>query len=170
MPFFNPRMLARIPDADEKMRLYAEARQRTTALLMGESDPVVIMASVVAVLHEAMPHYFWTGFYRVIDDELVIGPYQGSPACLRIARGRGVCGAAWRSGQAVVVDDVHAFPDHIACDARSVSEIVVPWKNAQGIVVAVLDVDSTALCAFDAHDRDALESLLASLPDPGGIG
>jgi GAF domain-containing protein len=158
-------MPARIPDADEKQRLYAEVELRLNGLLDGESDPLVIMTSVVAVLHEAMPHYFWTGFYRVVGDELVIGPYQGPPACLRIAKGRGVCGATWEKAETIVVQDVHAFPGHIACDARSASEIVVPWKGANGEVIAVLDVDSTLLAAFDEIDRESLERILVRLSD-----
>ena len=151
----------RIPDAVEKQSLYAEATAKLRGLLDGESDPVVVMSSMVAVLHDTMPHYFWTGFYRVMGDELVVGPYQGTPACLRIPRGRGVCGTAWDMGETRVVEDVHDFPGHIACDARSQSEIVVPWKNAAGEVIAVLDVDSTLRGAFDEVDRWGLEALQA---------
>ena len=149
----------RIPDATEKKALYDEATSKLHGLLDGEADPLVIMASVAAVLHDTMPHYFWTGFYRVVGSELVIGPYQGTPACLRIAKGRGVCGTAWETGKTQVVEDVHAFPGHIACDARSESEIVVPWRNEAGEIIAVLDVDSTLLAAFDAVDCKALEAL-----------
>ena len=151
----------RIPDAAEKQALYDEAAAKLRGLLDGERDPLVIMASVAAVLHDSMPHYFWTGFYRVVGDELVIGPYQGTPACLRIAKGKGVCGTAWATGETQVVEDVHAFPGHIACDARSESEIVVPWRNGAGEIIAVLDVDSTLPAAFDELDRKALESLRA---------
>jgi GAF domain-containing protein len=113
-----------------------------------------------------MPHYYWTGFYRVVGDELVIGPYQGTPACLRIAKGKGVCGTAWETGDTQVVADVHAFPGHIACDARSESEIVVPWRDAARGVIAVLDVDSTLKSAFDDKDRQALQNLLGGLQSP----
>lgn len=149
----------RIPDTAEKQALYEEATAKLQGLLDGERDPLVIMASVAAVLHDTMPHYFWTGFYRVVGNELVIGPYQGTPACLRIAQGRGVCGRAWETGETQVVEDVHAFPGHIACDARSRSEIVVPWRNESGEVIAVLDVDSTLKSAFDELDQAALEEL-----------
>jgi GAF domain-containing protein len=149
----------RLPDEAEKATLYQEAGGRLAALLDGESDPGVIMSSIVAVLHHTMPHYFWTGFYRVAGDELCVGPYQGTPACLRIPRGRGVCGTAWAEGVPMVVADVHAFPGHIACDARSASEIVIPWKNPQGGVIAVLDVDSSLAAAFDACDRQYLIQL-----------
>jgi GAF domain-containing protein len=149
----------RVPEEVEKAALYQKAAGQLAALLDGESDPGVIMSSIVAVLHHTMPHYFWTGFYRVAGDELCVGPYQGTPACLRIPRGRGVCGTAWAEGVPVVVEDVHAFPGHITCDARSASEIVIPWRNHEGIVIAVLDVDSTLPAAFDACDRENLMRL-----------
>ncbi len=151
----------RIPDAAEKQSLYDEATAKLRGLLDGETDDLVIMASVAAVLHDTLPHYFWTGFYRVMGEELVIGPYQGTPACLRIAKGKGVCGTAWETGETQVVEDVHAFPGHIACDARSESEIVVPWRNTAGEIIAVLDVDSTLKSAFDEVDQRALEALQA---------
>ncbi|MGB6221592.1 MAG: hypothetical protein WBG04_11200 [Haloferula sp.] len=113
-----------IPDSSEKSRLYREAELRISGLLDGEPDALARMAGVVAVLHGTMPHYFWTGFYRVVGSALVIGPYQGTPGCGRIPWGRGVCGTAWKTGATQVVKDVHAFPGHIACDARSESEIV----------------------------------------------
>lgn len=156
----------RIPDAAEKQSLYGEATAKLRGLLDGETDPTVIMASVAAVLHDTMPHYFWTGFYRAVGNELVIGPYQGTPACLRIAQGRGVCGRAWETDETQVVEDVHAFPGHIACDARSQSEIVVPWRNASGEVIAVLDVDSTLKSAFDKVDQAALQNLSEVLRQP----
>ena len=152
-----------IPDSSEKRRLYSEAETRISGLIGGEPDGVARMAGVVAVLHGMMPHYFWTGFYRVVGGELVIGPYQGTPGCARIAWGRGVCGSAWRSGETQVIVDVHAFPGHIACDARSESEIVVPVRDRSGAVVAVLDVDSEERAAFDELDREALERLLENL-------
>jgi L-methionine (R)-S-oxide reductase len=149
----------RVPEAGEKTLLYQEAAGQLAALLDGETDPGVVMSSIVAVLHHTMPHYFWTGFYRVAGDELCVGPYQGTPACLRIPRGRGVCGTAWAQEAPLVVEDVHAFPGHIACDARSASEIVIPWKDHEGVVVAVLDVDSTLPAAFDTCDRENLMRL-----------
>jgi len=151
----------RVPDRAEKRGLYATAREQIGALTAGEPDGVARMAGIVAVLHGLMPHYFWTGFYRVCGGELVIGPYQGTPGCGRIAWGRGVCGTAWATGETQVVADVHAFPGHIACDARSASEIVVPLRDAAGRVVAVLDVDSVLLDSFDETDREELEGILA---------
>lgn len=136
---------------------------RISGLLEGETDLIARMAGVVAVLHGAMPHFFWTGFYRVVGSGLVIGPYQGTPGCARIAWGRGVCGAAWKSGETQVVTDVHEFPGHIACDARSESEIVVPVRDRSGAVVAVFDVDSEEKGAFDEVDREWLERILARL-------
>jgi GAF domain-containing protein len=153
----------RVPDAAEKRRLYAEARERVSRLAGGEVDGVARMASLVAVLHGMMPHYSWTGFYRVVGTELVIGPYQGTPGCMRIAFGRGVCGVAWASGETQVVPDVEAFPGHIACDARSASEIVVPVRGRAGEVVAVLDIDSARRDAFDVIDKAALEELTGEL-------
>ena len=127
----------------------------------GEPDAIARMATAACILHEAMPHAFWTGFYRVSGGSLVIGPYQGTPGCLRIGWGRGVCGAAWQTGESQVVADVHGFPGHIACDSRAESEIVVPVKDARGSVIAVFDVDSTEKAAFDDVDREALEEIFA---------
>jgi len=150
-----------IPDATEKKRLYAEACAAVLAMWEGEPDAIARMASAACILSQTLPHYFWTGFYRVVGGQLVIGPYQGTLGCLRIGWGRGVCGAAWQTGETQVVANVHAFPGHIACDSRSESEIVVPVKDARGQVVAVFDVDSTEPGAFDEVDREALEELFA---------
>ena len=151
----------RVPTAAEKRDLYAQASQRIGGLVAGEPDRIARMAGTVAVLHGLMPHFYWTGFYRVCGDSLVIGPYQGTPGCGRIGWGRGVCGTAWATGQTQVVADVHAYPGHIACDARSASELVVPLRDAHGRVAAVFDVDSLAAGAFDAVDREALEEIFA---------
>lgn len=151
-----------IPASDEKRRLYDEAELRIRGLIDGEPDRIARMAGIVSVLHGLMPHFFWTGFYRVSGGGLVIGPYQGTPGCARIAWGRGVCGAAWETGETQVVPDVHAFPGHIACDSRSESEIVVPVRDAAGRIVAVFDVDSTEPGAFDGIDRAGLEAIFAS--------
>ncbi|MEJ6562046.1 MAG: GAF domain-containing protein, partial [Akkermansiaceae bacterium] len=113
--------------------------------------------------HHEMEGFFWTGFYRVIDGGLVIGPYQGPVGCLRIAFGKGVCGTAAETRKTQVVPDVHAFPGHIACDARSKSEIVVPVRNREGELTAVLDIDSEGLGNFDEVDRDYLEEILAGV-------
>jgi len=150
-----------IPTPEEKRTRYQEARQKLHALWAGEPDSIARMASAACILHEAMPHAFWTGFYRVVGSELVIGPYQGTLGCLRIGWGRGVCGTAWATGETQVVPDVHAFPGHIACDSRAESEIVVPVRDARGAVIAVFDVDSAEKGAFDEVDRGELEGLFA---------
>ena len=135
------------------LRLY----QDTAAFLGDEPDAVARMAETSALIYERMK-YFWVGFYIVRGDELVLGPFQGPPACLRIAYGRGVCGTAWKEARTVVVPDVEAFPGHIACSSLSRSEIVVPvFSNAQ--VHAVLDIDSTSMATFDATDALWLEKI-----------
>ena len=152
----------RLPTAEEKRALYAQAGLRIGGLVADEPDRVARMAGIAAVLHGLMPHFYWTGFYRVSGGSLVIGPYQGTPGCSRIGWRRGVCGTAWASGQTQVVADVHAFAGHIACDARAASEVVVPVRDALGRVVAVLDVDAQVAGAFDAVDREALEGIFAA--------
>jgi GAF domain-containing protein len=116
------------------------------------------MANVAALLWEYLPDVNWTGFYRMIGDELVLGPFQGKAACIRIAMGKGVCGAAAQSGTTQLVGDVSAFPGHIACDAASASELVVPVKR-HGEVVAVIDLDSPSFHRFDADDATGIEAL-----------
>jgi GAF domain-containing protein len=132
------------------------------ALLEGETDSIARMANVVAVLHEAFG-FWWTGFYRVSGKELVLGPFQGPVACMRIPFGRGVCGTAWARNETVVVPDVEAFPGHIACSSASRSEIVVPVHGPDGVVTAVLDIDSDRLAAFDEVDRASLERMVKLL-------
>jgi L-methionine (R)-S-oxide reductase len=121
------------------------------------------MASIVTVLHHEMADFYWTGFYRVIDGGLVIGPYQGTVGCLRIAFGKGVCGTAAQTEETQVVPDVHRFPGHISCDARSKSEIVVPVRNREGDLIGVLDIDSEEKGTFDDVDREALEGILKTI-------
>lgn len=153
----------RLSAADKKAR-YREVGAQIGAVLEGEPDLLAGMATVVCLLHNAFPYYFWTGFYRrVAADELLVGPYQGTMGCLRIRFGRGVCGACARERRTVVVPDVGAFPGHIACDAASASEIVVPVLDAAGELIAVLDVDSTLLAAFDDTDRVHLERIVGLL-------
>lgn len=147
----------------EKLQRYAAVAEEIAAVLAGEPNLVARMATVASMLAAAFDHYFWTGFYLVDPEkreELVVGPYQGSLGCLRIAFGQGVCGTAARSRQTQVVADVHAFPGHIACDSRSASEIVVPVVDAEGRLIAVFDVDSEAPAAFDAADAEWLERIL----------
>jgi len=150
----------------DKAARYAELEDEILAVLDGEPDRTARMATVAAMLADAFDHYFWTGFY-VVDPtreaELVVGPYQGTLGCLRIAFGRGVCGTAAAERRTQLVPDVHAFPGHIACDSRSASEIVVPVFDADGALIAVFDVDATTPAAFDAADQAALERLLAKV-------
>ena len=144
--------------AAPKQELYRELVRSADALTEGEPDGIANMANVAALLWEYLPDVNWTGFYRMIDGELVLGPFQGKAACIRIAHGEGVCGAAAASGETQLVADVHAFPGHIACDANSASELVVPVKRS-GEVIAVIDLDSPSLNRFDADDASGVEAL-----------
>lgn len=139
------------------LRLYQDAR----LYLGAEPDPVARMANLTALIAGKM-HFFWTGFYRVEGEELVLGPFQGTPACFRIGYGKGVCGAAWKQKKTLVVPDVEEFPGHIACSSESKSEIVVPVCGKDGKVTAVLDIDNDEYATFDGVDAAWLE-LLASL-------
>ena len=142
----------------DKEALYKEVLPQAVSLLEGETDEVACMANLAALLHGAFG-FWWTGFYRVVGDELVLGPFQGPVACIHIPYGRGVCGTAWQRGATVVVPDVEQFPGHIACSSESRSEIVVPvWRD--GRVCAVLDIDSRELATFDEIDAKYLETIL----------
>ncbi len=136
--------------------------KQVKALIAGETDEVAIMANVCAAIHETMG-FFWTGFYIVKGEELVLGPFQGPVACMHIGYGRGVCGTAWQRAESVVVPDVEAFPGHIACSSLSRSEIVVPVFDTDGNVKAVLDIDSKDLNTFDEVDQHWLEELVKML-------
>lgn len=143
-----------------KSELYRELLSAADALTAGEPDGVANMANVAALLWDMLPDVNWTGFYRMVGGELVLGPFAGRPACIRIPLGRGVCGTAAQSGQTQLVADVHAFPGHIACDAASASELVVPVLR-DGAVVAVIDLDSPGKARFDAADAAGIEALAA---------
>lgn len=144
-----------------KAERYETLLPQIEAVISSETDTIANMANIAAMLHETF-RFWWTGFYRVIDGELVLGPFQGPLACTRIRKGRGVCGTAWAEGRTQVVPDVDQFPGHIACSSASKSEIVVPiWHD--GNVVAVLDIDSADLNTFDDTDRLWLEKLAALL-------
>ena len=140
---------------------YALLYEQIKSLLAGETDPIARMANVAAMIHFTF-RFFWTGFYRVVGDELVLGPFQGPLACMRIGYGRGVCGAAWREARTLVVPDVEQFPGHIACSSLSRSEIVVPIER-DGVIQGVLDIDSEELATFDETDRVWLERIVALL-------
>ena len=144
-----------------KVQAYADLEMQIEAVLEGTVDEIAAMATMSAVIHHSFGH-LWTGFYRVVEPGrlLRVGPYQGTLGCLDIAFGRGVCGTAAAERRTVVVPDVHAFPGHIACDARSRSEIVVPVFDSAGALLAVLDVDSDRPAAFDEEDRVGLERVV----------
>jgi GAF domain-containing protein len=140
---------------------YGRVRDQLADLFLKTDDPIARMATACAVLHHKMPHFFWTGFYRLQDGKLVVGPYQGPVACSVLPGPAGVCWTAVRKSASVLVADVHAFEGHVACDARSQSEIVVPVFDRDGAVVAVLDVDSDRPAAFGDVDRAGLEAIVA---------
>ncbi|MBP5513793.1 MAG: GAF domain-containing protein [Bacteroidaceae bacterium] len=152
-----------------KAEKYATLFPQIQSVIEDEPDLIARMANVAAMLHETF-HFWWTGFYRVVDTpnpsnnqatkQLVLGPFQGPLACTRIRRGRGVCGTAWDKDTTQVVPDVNLFPGHIACSSASKSEIVVPVHDSKGMVVAVLDIDSAELNTFDETDREWLEKIV----------
>ena len=144
-----------------KEEQYSTLIPQIKALLAGETDEIANMANVVAALKEQFG-WFWVGFYRVVADELVLGPFQGPVACTRIKKGRGVCGSAWAEGRTLLVPDVELFPGHIACSSLSRSEIVVPVSRG-GLVIGVLDVDSEKLNQFDEVDQRILEEIVGLL-------
>ena len=137
---------------------YRLLTEQISALIDGEDDLIAVMSNVCAAVHETMG-FFWTGFYRVVGEELVLGPFQGPVACMHIAYGRGVCGTAWKEQRTIVVSDVEQFPGHIACSSLSRSEIVVPLLSPTNQVVAVLDIDSRELATFDDTDKEYLEHI-----------
>jgi GAF domain-containing protein len=141
---------------------YADLRRRIAALTEGESDAVALMATLACEIHHADARFDWTGFYRVVAPELLkIGPYQGGHGCLTIPFARGVCGAAARTGEVQIVDDVEAFPGHIACSSSTRSEIVLPVRDGAGRLIAVLDIDSDRPAAFAEADAEGLGAILA---------
>jgi L-methionine (R)-S-oxide reductase len=157
-------MAETIPDLRQvpKVRAYAELKGHSDAILEGIDDEVTAMATLAALIHHSFGH-LWTGFYRVVEPGqlLRVGPYQGNLGCIDIAFGRGVCGDAAAGGETVIVGDVEKYPGHITCDARSRSEIVVPVFGKRGDLIAVLDIDSERLDAFDAQDARGLEQLVS---------
>lgn len=143
---------------------YQDLSKRIVALTEGETDVVALMATVACEVHHSDDRFDWTGFYRVTEPELLkIGPYQGGHGCLVIPFARGVCGAAARTGQTQLVDDVDAFPGHIACSSSTRSELVLPVFDASGAVIGVFDLDSDLPAAFTVEDQVALETILASV-------
>lgn len=142
----------------DKTAKYELLTEQIRALIEGETDLVAVMANVSAAIHETMG-FWWTGFYRVMNGELVLGPFQGPVACMHIGYGKGVCGTAWKDRRTIIVPDVEQFPGHIACSSLSRSEIVVPVFTTAGDDVAVLDIDSKELATFDTIDQQYLEQI-----------
>ena len=159
IPYFP--QAGNIKAMETKESRYAEILATAGAIIDPEADDIANMANIAALLHQTFG-FWWTGFYRVIGDELVLGPYQGPPACTRIAFGRGVCGTAWQTARTLNVPDVHKFPGHIACSSESNSEIVVPVAR-DGRIFAVLDIDSREFGTFDRTDEAFLERIVSLL-------
>ncbi len=158
-----PAMFDFTPDADlTKPERYRQLNTAATALVAGEADAVANMANIAALMAEYLPDLNWAGFYRVAGEELVLGPFIGRPACLRITLGEGVCGVAAATGETQLVEDVATFPGHIACDALTQSELVVPVRN-NGCVIAVIDLDSPSRARFDAEDAAGVEMLAEAI-------
>ena len=145
-------------EAADKATLYRDLASALQGLVAGEQDAIANMANGAALIWESLPDINWVGFYRMIDGELVLGPFQGRPACIRMKLGEGVCGTAAETREVQLVKDVHSFPGHIACDSASNSEIVVPLIR-DGQVLGVLDIDSPSLARFDEEDRAGIVRL-----------
>jgi len=144
----------------QKAGRYIRMYKQLEDLLKNRPNSAACMSTIAAVLHNKMDYFFWTGFYLLDDGELIVGPYQGSLACIRLKKDTGVCWTGINTGKTIVVPDVHNFPDHIACDSRSNSEIVVPVVNNKGIIIGVLDVDSKEFNSFDEIDAEWLEKIV----------
>ena len=142
-----------------KTEFYQELLAQTNALICDEIDPIANMANISALLFDALEQVNWLGFYRVLDEQLVLGPFQGKVACIRIPMGTGVCGTAAQTKTTQCIDDVHQFDGHIACDATTNSEIVIPVQ-VNGDIMAVLDIDSTSFKRFDQEDQNGLEAIV----------
>jgi len=147
-------------DAKRKEERYRRIADQLEELLKKDGDTISRMATIAAVLHPKMPHFFWTGFYRLMGNDLIAGPYQGPVACQMLDRSKGVCRACVERCEPIIVPDVEAFPGHIPCDSRSKSEIVIPVYDRNGNITAVLDVDSDRLNAFDEIDQKGLERII----------
>jgi GAF domain-containing protein len=146
-----------------KASMFDDLRSQLTGLVHGETDLIANSANFSSLVFNAMPDLNWAGFYFLQGDELVLGPFQGKPACIRIKKGRGVCGTTVVEGKTIVVPDVHAFPGHIACDVNSRSELVAPVRGPDGAIIGVFDLDSPLPNRFDQHDADGIEALVQIL-------
>ena len=149
-------------ERDDKAEVYADLAGQIDALLSGESDVTANLANAAAAIYHTLPAINWAGFYLLRGPELVLGPFQGKPACVRIPLGEGVCGTAAEQGRSIMVTDVHAFPGHIACDSASRSELVIPLIAGKTLI-GVLDLDSPRLARFDAQDQTGCEALVATI-------
>ena len=152
-------------DAADKAVMYRDLASALRGLVTGEPDPIANMANAAALIWETVPGLNWAGFYRNLGGELVLGPFQGRVACIRIKFGEGVCGIAAATRKVQRIDDVHAFPGHIACDSASNSELVVPIIGADGVLIAVLDLDSPSHARFDAEDEAGCVAIAAILAE-----
>jgi len=147
-------------DKTKKSERYKRVFEQIKELTYKIDNPVSRMSTIVAVLHNKFEYFFWSGFYLLVDNQLLVGPYQGSVACLKLAKDTGVCWAGINTGETILVPDVEKFPGHIACDSRSRSEIVVPLKNKESKIIGVLDVDSKELNSFCSVDKEWLEEII----------
>jgi L-methionine (R)-S-oxide reductase len=150
-------------ESKKKSARYSRLYQQLEELLKKSNDMNARLATIAAVLYHKMDYFFWTGFYMLNEGELVVRTYQGPVACQVLAKNKGVCWAAINGGKTIIVDDVHLFPGHIACDSRSQSEIVVPLRDLEGKITGVLDVDSRETGSFDMMDREGLEKIIKLL-------
>jgi len=148
-------------DDGKKKERWQRIEAQLAGLMARTADPIARMATVAALLYHKLDYFFWCGFYRLVDGELLVGPYQGPLACAKLEKSKGVCWAGINGKESIVVPDVHKFPGHIACDSRSQSEIVVPVFNKEKKIVGVLDVDSDKLDTFSATDQEYLERIVA---------
>lgn len=153
-------------DSKKKAARYGRIYEQLAQLLKKSNNQLAHKATIIAVLHHKLEYFFWTGFYMLVDGELVVEMYQGPVACQVLAKNKGVCWAAINQGKTLVVPNVEEFPDHIVCDSRSKSEIVVPLRNPSGEIVGVLDVDSKELASFDEVDAEWLDKILQLLNEP----
>jgi L-methionine (R)-S-oxide reductase len=144
-----------------KQKKYERLYEQLSVLLRKRTDIAAQMATINAVLYHKFDYFFWCGFYRLLDGELMVGPYQGPVACQTLEKNKGVCWASVNTKETIIVEDVHKFPDHIACDARSRSEIVIPIVKSDGTVLAVLDVDSKDMASFDKQDAEGLQKIIS---------
>jgi len=147
-------------DIVKKRNRYKRIHKQLKDLLAPHNNPIAAMATIIAVLHNKFDYYFWTGFYLLKEGELIVGPYQGPVACIRLKKDTGICWAGINKMETTIVANVHDFPGHIACDSRSNSEIVVPLKNSNGEIIGVLDIDSKDFNSFDEADKEGLEEIL----------